>query len=268
MAEQKLIPAPLSRVDLAAFDPEDTNGYDKERARSEMERLGKRLGELQEILYAQGKYALLCVFQGMDTAGKDGVIKKVFDHVNPQGIKVAAFKVPTPDELARDFLWRIHAQVPPKGYIGIFNRSHYEDVLIVRVNELVTKDVWSARYDHINEFEKLLAENGTRIVKFYLHISKAEQKQRLQARLDDPSKHWKFSLGDLPVRERWDDYMSAYADALSLCNTEYAPWVIVPANKKWYRDLVVTRTLVEIMEGMPLRYPTPKDDLSKVVIPD
>ncbi|PJF26327.1 MAG: polyphosphate kinase, partial [Phototrophicales bacterium] len=167
-----------------------------------------------------------------------------------------------------DFLWRIHAQVPPKGYIGIFNRSHYEDVLIVRVNELVPKDVWSARYDHINEFEKLLAENGTRIVKFYLHISKAEQKERLQARLDDPSKHWKFSLGDLPVRERWDDYMDAYGDALSRCNTDYAPWVIVPANKKWYRDLVVTRTLVEIMEGMPLRYPTPKDDLSKVVIPD
>jgi PPK2 family polyphosphate:nucleotide phosphotransferase len=263
-----IVPKPLSKVSLSDFDPGDTGGLDRETAKAEYERYSQRLGELQEMLYAQGKHAVLAIFQGMDTSGKDGAIKKVFDSVDPQGVRVAAFKVPTPDELARDFLWRVHREVPPKGYIGVFNRSHYEDVLIVRVNELAPRSVWEARYDQINAFERLLVETGTLVLKYYLHISKDEQKERLQARLDDPSKHWKFSLGDLPVRQRWDDYMRAYEDVLTRCNTEYAPWHIVPANKKWMRDLLITRTLVEAMERLRLAYPESKDDLSNVIIPD
>jgi PPK2 family polyphosphate:nucleotide phosphotransferase len=170
--------------------------------------------------------------------------------------------------LAHDFLWRVHQQVPPKGYIGIFNRSHYEDVLVVRVNNIVPEEVWRARYDHINNFEKMLSDSGVKILKFFLHISKEEQQERFQARLDDPQKHWKFSLGDLPVREKWEDYMQAYSDAISFCNTDYAPWHIVPANKKWYRDYIITKTIVETLESMPLKYPDPEPGLDKVVIPD
>jgi PPK2 family polyphosphate:nucleotide phosphotransferase len=203
----------------------------------------------------------------MDTSGKDGAIKKVFDAANPQGIRIANFKAPSPDELARDFLWRVHREVPPRGNIGIFNRSHYEDVLVARVNHLVPKETWQARYDQINAFERLLADSGTRILKFYLHISKKEQRERLQERLDRPEKHWKFNRGDLAVREQWDDYMRAYEDALSRCSTEYAPWYVVPANKKWYRNLVITRTIVETLEDMNPQFPK-SEDLSDVVIPD
>src|SRR5690606_3548652 len=184
------------------------------------------------------------------------------------GVRVTSFKAPTAQELAHDFLWRVHREVPPKGYIGIFNRSHYEDVLVVRVNRLVPRDVWRKRYDHINNFERMLADNGTRIIKFYLHISKDEQRERFQKRLDDPEKHWKFSTGDLAVREQWDEYMKAYQDVLTQCNTDYAPWYIIPANRKWYRDLVITRTIVETLEDMNPKYPPAEPDLDKVVIPD
>jgi PPK2 family polyphosphate:nucleotide phosphotransferase len=220
------------------------------------------------MLYAQGKYALLIVLQAMDAGGKDSTIKKVFEGINPQGVYVASFKVPTEEELAHDFLWRIHQRAPRKGFIGIFNRSHYEDVLVTRVNKLITPEECERRYDQINAFERLLSDTGTRILKFYLHISKEEQKQRFEDRLKKPDKHWKFAKGDLPARKKWDKYMEAYGEALSRCNTDYAPWFIVPANKKWYRDVVITRAIVETMESMGLAYPEPEDGLNKVKIPD
>jgi PPK2 family polyphosphate:nucleotide phosphotransferase len=268
MGEQVLRPEPGSRVRLADFDPDYRGDYRKATAQTEESALEERLAALQERLYAERKQALLVVLQAMDAGGKDGTIKKVFNSINPQGVRVTSFKVPTALELSHDFLWRIHQQVPPKGYIGIFNRSHYEDVLIVRVNELVPEQVWRGRYDHINHFEKLLADSGTRILKFFLHISKDEQKKRLQERLDNPDKHWKFSIGDLPVRERWDDYMAAYGDALTLCNTDYAPWYIIPANRKWYRNLVITRIIVETLEDMNPQFPPEEPGLENVVIPD
>lgn len=268
MAEQPLRPQPGSKVRLKNYDPAYRGSYDKESARTEEDKLEKRLAVLQEQLYAEGKQALLIVLQAMDAGGKDSTIKHVFDSVNPQGVKITSFKVPTAEELAHDFLWRIHRQVPPKGYIGIFNRSHYEDVLVVRVNNLVPRTVWEERYDHINQFERLLADSGTRILKFFLHISKEEQKERFQARLDDPEKHWKFSRGDLLVREEWDDYMRAYEDALTRCNTDAAPWHIVPANRKWYRNLVITKAIVETLEAMNPQFPPAEPDLDQVVIPD
>lgn len=268
MAEQRLIPKIGSTINLKDFDPGFTADFNKDRAREEEARLERRLAELQEKLYAQGTQSLLVVLQAMDAGGKDGTIKKVFDSVNPQGVQVTSFKAPTPQELAHDFLWRVHQHAPAKGYIGIFNRSHYEDVLIVRVNKLAPREVWEKHYDHINNFERLLHDSGTRVLKFFLHISKAEQKQRLQDRLDRPDKWWKFSVDDLPVRERWDEYMDAYSTAISRCNTEYAPWYVVPGNHKWYRDLVITRAIVETLESMKVAYPKSKQDLSGVKIPD
>ena len=266
--EQALIPPIGVPVKLADYDPAYAADLDKKTAADETDRLSKRLAELQEMLYAQGKHSLLVVLQAMDAGGKDGTIRNVFTGVNPQGVRIASFKVPTPAELSQDFLWRIHAQTPPKGYIGIFNRSHYEDVLVVRVNQLVPEAVWQKRFQHINDFERLLADHGTRILKFFLHISKEEQKERLQARLDDPSKHWKFSMGDLPVRQQWNQYMQAYEDVLTRCNTEYAPWHIVPANRKWYRNYVVMHRIVETLESMDLAFPPSEPGLDKVEIPD
>lgn len=268
MAEQRLIPEPGHAVRLKDYDPDYRGGYDKDSAGELESALEERLFKLQERLYAERKQALLVVLQAMDVGGKDGTIKRVFDSVNPQGVRVTNFKAPTPDELAHDFLWRVHCQTPPKGYIGIFNRSHYEDVLVVRVNELVPESVWRARYEAINAFERLLTANGTRVLKFFLHISKAEQKKRLQERLDEPEKNWKFSAGDLPVRARWDEYMAAYEDAIERCSTPHAPWHIVPANHKWYRNLVVTQTIVAALEDMNPQYPPPEPGLDKVVIPD
>ncbi len=261
-------PKPGTKIDLNDCDPDFHETYDKDTARAEVDRLQTQMQEWQERLYAEGQQSLLIVFQAMDTGGKDGVIKKVFSGVNPAGVYVAAFKAPTPTELAHDFLWRVHPHTPGKGYIGIFNRSHYEDVLIARVNQLVPEKVWRARYEHINAFERLIADSGTRILKFYLHISKDEQKERLQARLDKADKNWKFSIGDLPVRERWNDYMAAYEDALTQCNTDYAPWFIVPANHKWYRDLFVTRVILNTLADMNPQYPPPEAGLDSVVIPD
>jgi PPK2 family polyphosphate:nucleotide phosphotransferase len=268
MAEQRLIPKVGSSTRLKDYDPAYKGSYDKEKAQAEEDALEGQMALLQEKLFAERQQALLIVLQAMDAGGKDGTIKHVFDKVNPQGVRVTSFKAPTPEELAHDFMWRIHNAVPPKGYIGIFNRSHYEDVLVVRVNNLVPKKVWQARYEHINNFEKLLSDAGTTILKFYLHISKEEQKQRFQDRLDDPSKHWKFATGDLAVREQWDDYMRAFEDAISHCNTDYAPWHIIPANRKWYRNYVVTKAIVDAMEAMPLEYPPAEDGLEDVVIPD
>lgn len=259
---------PDGKVDLSRIDADDTAGLSKAEAQRLEDDLEARLAELQERLYAESKQALLVVFQAMDAGGKDGAIRKVFDCVNPQGVRVASFKAPTPLELSHDFLWRIHQQVPPKGFIGIFNRSHYEDVLVVRVNELVPEPVWKARYEQINAFEALLHASGTRILKFYLHISKDEQKQRFEERLQDPTKHWKFSTGDLPVRERWDDYMRAYEAALSRCSTADAPWYIIPANKKWFRDLLITQLIVETLEAMNPQFPDPEPGLDTIVIPD
>jgi PPK2 family polyphosphate:nucleotide phosphotransferase len=259
---------PGSQVDLSQWDPRDQSAFPagKKEAEKVLDDLNRRLETLQEMLYAEGKHKLLVVLQAMDTGGKDGVIRHVFDGVNPQGVKVASFKVPTAEELAHDYLWRIHKHTPGKGEIVIFNRSHYEDVLVVRVHNLVPPEVWGRRYDQINDFERLLAEEGTTIRKFFLHISPEEQKARLQARLDEPDKRWKFCLGDLKERRLWPEYMRAYEDVLSRTSTDWAPWYVVPADRKWYRNLVVASVLVETLEGLNMRYPEPEENLEGVVI--
>jgi len=253
-------------VSLADFDPADTGGIDKAAAKAETKALNRRLEDLQELLYAEGKHKVLIVLQAMDAAGKDGTIRHVFDRLNPQGVKVASFKKPTSKELAHDYLWRIHEHTPGTGEITIFNRSHYEDVLIVRVLGLVPEERWERRYEHIRAFEKRLVDEGTTILKFYLNITKDEQKARLQARLDDPSKHWKFDVGDLDQRKLWDDYMVAYETAISETGTEQAPWFVIPAEHKWFRNLVISRILVETFEGLNMAYPEQTEDLSGVVI--
>jgi len=204
----------------------------------------------------------------MDTGGKDGTISHVFEGVNPQGCQVWPFKVPTPEELDHDFLWRHHTKTPGRGMMTIFNRSHYENVLVVRVHQLIPEQIWKARYDQINDFEQLLAANNTTILKFYLHISKDEQKRRLESRLQNPDKRWKFAIGDLKERELWDDYMKAYEDAINKCSTNYAPWYVLPANKKWYRNLVVARTIADTLESMNPQFPQPEEGLENVTIPD
>jgi PPK2 family polyphosphate:nucleotide phosphotransferase len=217
-------------------------------------------------LFAEHKHKVLIILQAMDAGGKDGTIRHVFEGVNPAGVRVASFKSPTPEELDHDFLWRIHKVVPASGEMVIFNRSHYEDVLVVRVHNIVPPEVWSKRFDQINEFERTLAESGTTILKFYLHIDLDEQKERLQARLDDPAKHWKFRLGDLEERKLWPDYMEAFEDVLSKTSTDHAPWYIVPANRKWFRDLVISTVLVETLEGLKMKYPESEENLDGVVI--
>jgi PPK2 family polyphosphate:nucleotide phosphotransferase len=260
--------APGTIVDLGSFDPAETAGFDgdKRQGKDRLRTLNKRVEELQETLYAQGKHKLLIVLQATDTGGKDGTIRHVFEGVNPQGVKVASFKKPTPEELAHDYLWRIHAHTPGRGEIVIFNRSHYEDVLVVRVHSLVDESSWSRRYDHINEFERILADEGTTILKFFLHISKNEQAERLRARLETPDKQWKFATGDLAERERWDDYQAAFADMLSRTSTDWAPWHLVPADHKWYRNLVVSEVIIEALEGLNMTYPPPEDGLQDITI--
>jgi PPK2 family polyphosphate:nucleotide phosphotransferase len=259
---------PGEKVKLSDWDPNEKGNFEggKKKGRAEVKKLNKRLEALQELLYAEGKHKVLIVLQAMDTGGKDGTIRRVFEGVNPQGVNVASFKVPTSEELAHDYLWRIHKKTPGNGQMVIFNRSHYEDVLVVRVHNLVPPEVWGKRFEQINQFEHLLAENGTTILKFYLHIDLDEQKERLQARLDEPDKNWKFSLGDLKERKLWPDYMAAYEDVLRKTSTEYAPWYIVPANRKWYRDLVISTVLVETLEGLRMKFPEPEDDLDGVVV--
>lgn len=253
---------------LADWDPGDTKDFDggKHEAREELARLTSRLDELQEQLYADGRHRVLVVLQGMDTSGKGGTIRRVFEGVNPAGVRVASFKAPTEAEVARDFLWRIHPHVPRDGELVVFDRSHYEDVLIVRVRGLVPAKRWKARYRYIRDFERMLAHEGTTVLKFFLHISADEQRERLQARLDDLDKHWKFRVGDLEERKLWDDYQKAYEAAIQETGVSHAPWYVVPADRKWYRDLVVCRTLIKTLEGLKLGYPPSPDDLSNVVI--
>ncbi len=258
--------APGAALRLDDLSPGDTGGVDKTAARDETRALNRRLEALQELLYAEGKHKVLIVLQAMDAAGKDGTIRHVFDRVNPQGVKVASFKKPTSMEIAHDYLWRVHAHTPGTGEITIFNRSHYEDVLIVRVLGLVPEERWQRRYEHIRAFEQLLADEGTTILKFYLHISKEEQRARLQARLDDPSKHWKFDVGDLDQRKLWADYMDAYETAISETSTAAAPWYVIPAERKWFRNLVISRILVESLEGLNMSFPEQTEDLSGIVV--
>jgi PPK2 family polyphosphate:nucleotide phosphotransferase len=239
---------------------------DRETAESEFRTLRDELIELQRRLYAEDKHKLLIVLQALDAGGKDGTIRKVFRGVNPQGVRVHSFKTPTAAELAHDFLWRIHKVVPSKGMIGIFNRSHYEDVLVVRVHDIVPETIWRPRYEQMNQFEKLLVDTGTTILKFYLHISKEEQKERFQARLDDPHKRWKFSVQDLEKRGYWDKYMLAYEEMLQQCTTPWAPWYVIPANQKWYRNLAITKIIVATLRQLDPQYPSPEADLSQVVI--
>jgi PPK2 family polyphosphate:nucleotide phosphotransferase len=253
-------------VRLKDFDPGFLDGLEKDETKKRTEKLCLRIGELQELLYANSSHSLLVLFQGMDCSGKDGVGKKVLEFVTPAGVETTSFKSPSREELAHDFLWRIHKAVPRYGNIGVFNRSHYEDVLIVRVLNLQPERVWKQRYEQINAFEKHLAENKVVLLKFFLHISKEEQAERLQARLDDKRKHWKFEKADLEMRTKWAQFQKAYEDVLNRCSTSHSPWHIVPADHKWYRDYVVARVMVEAIERLKLKWPKEREDLSKVRI--
>ncbi len=259
------------KIRLRDFKPDDTGDFsddlaDESRCEAQSSQILAQLEDLQGRLYASRRYSLLIILQGMDTAGKDGTIRKVMGGFNPIGCVVESFKVPTEWELAHDYLWRVHRVTPPRGYVGIFNRSHYEDVLVTRVHGLVSKDVCRQRYEEIRNFERQLADNGTVILKFFLHISKAEQRRRLQDRVDTPKKRWKFNLGDLKERELWDDYQKAYEDAIGATGSKEAPWYIVPADHKWYRNWMVSRVLCKTMDAMNLKYPeSPKElDFKKI----
>jgi PPK2 family polyphosphate:nucleotide phosphotransferase len=260
---------PGSTVDLGKIDTRSTDGApgDKSDTQETLEGLHGELAGLQERLYAEGERSLLVVLQAIDAGGKDGTIKHVFRGLNPAGSRVVSFKVPSEEERSHDFLWRVHAKVPAKGEVVVFNRSHYEDVLVVRVHGLVPENVWRARYDLINDFEANLVAAGTRVVKLYLHISKEEQAERFRARLDDPTKRWKFRTGDLEERTRWDDYVAAFEEAIGRTSTDDAPWYVVPADRKWYRNWAVSRILIETLEDMDPQYP-PGEDLSGVVVTD
>lgn len=255
---------PGTRVRLGDYDPRDTHGLTKQEGKARLDQLDDELGELQELLYAADQHSVLLLLQGMDTSGKDGTIKHVLKKVNPAGCRVVPFKQPTPQELAHDFLWRVHANTPARGQLGVFNRSHYEDVVVVRVHELVSEECWRGRYAHINAFERLLADANTIIVKCFLHISKDEQKERLLAREQDVTKAWKLSAGDWVERRAWDDYQAAYEDALTECSTEVAPWYIVPADRKWYRNLAIAHLLVNALQPHKAEWLAHLDALGKV----
>ena len=259
---------PGSRINLAKYDP--NGGKDaamgKEEGKKRTAKLNARLEELQELLYAEGKHKVLIVLQATDTGGKDGTIRHVFDGVNPQGVKVASFKKPTAQELSHDYLWRIHQHAPASGELTIFNRSHYEDVLVVRVHNLAPKSVWNRRYDHINNFEKMLADEGTTILKFFLQIDQDEQKERLQARLDEPEKNWKFAKGDLDERKLWPEYQEAFQAMLRKTSTNWAPWYVIPANRKWLRNLIISQVIVDTLEGLNMKFPPPEEGVDQIVI--
>jgi PPK2 family polyphosphate:nucleotide phosphotransferase len=257
---------PGSKVKLRDIDPGFHGEYaSREAAAPDFEAQLKKLDVLQYSMYAERRHSLLVVFQAMDAGGKDGVIRHVITGMNPSGVRVVSFKQPTPVELSHDFLWRVHAQAPSKGEVVVFNRSHYEDVLVVRVHKLVPKEVWSERYELINEFERLLAEqNNTTILKFFLYISKEEQLKRFKQRLEDPTKQWKISESDYSEREHWDDYLDAFDDAVEKTSKPYAPWYVIPANKKWFRDLAVARVITETLEGLNMQMPAPTVDLEAI----
>jgi len=257
---------PGGRVDLSGIDPGETHGHAKEASAVELTDGLDRLTDLQDRLWAEQKHPVLIVLQGIDAAGKDGSIKHVMSAFNPMGCTVTSFKVPTPVELAHDYLWRVHQRTPGKGEIAIFNRSHYEDVLVVRVHDIVPKAVWSRRFEQINAFEELLASSGTTIVKLFLWIDREEQRERFQARLDDPAKRWKFRLGDLDERKRWDDYVAAFEDVLSRCSTEAAPWYVIPSNKKWFRNLAIANILADTLDELDPQYPPSEEDLTNVTV--
>jgi len=264
----KYLIKPDKKIKLSEWNTRETSLWEKnkEDAKSELIKINEEVEKLQELLFAEKKHKLLIVLQAMDTGGKDGVIRSVFEGVNPSGVRVASFKVPTQIELEHDYLWRIHQQTPAKGEIVIFNRSHYEDVLVVRVHNLVEKEIWSARYDQINAFEKILFEEGTTIIKFFLHISKDEQKERLQERIDIPEKRWKFSSGDLKERTLWDDYQKAYEDVLQKTSTNYAPWYLIPSDRNWYRDYLIGTILLEKLKSLKMKYPTPEEGIEKIKV--
>jgi PPK2 family polyphosphate:nucleotide phosphotransferase len=262
---QRFRVAPGAKVKLKDIDPAFKDSHENHKdAAEEIEHFQKRLRELQDLLYAERGRSLLVCLQAMDTGGKDGTINHVLGAMNPQGCRVAAFRQPSAEELAHDFLWRAHRVAPARGEVVVFNRSHYEDVLVVRVHKLVPEDVWTLRYDRINAFEQTLIDHDTQILKFYLHISKEEQLKRFKQRLDDLTKQWKISESDYKERDFWNDYISAFEDALSRCSTEHAPWFVIPANHKWFRNLAVARIVVEHLEAMNMKYPQPTVDLEHI----
>lgn len=263
------MPQPLkitSRIQLKDFDPDFHAGLDKKRTQKTTQRIHQRIGELQHLLYANARDTVLIIFQGMDGSGKDGATKSLLESVNPAGVSVTNFKAPSEEERAHDFLWRVHHAVPRFGYIGVFNRSHYEEVLVVRVMGLQPKKVWHSHYEQINDFEKHLRNNRVLVLKFFLHLSKEEQARRLLSRIDDPAKNWKFETGDLKMRAEWDQFQKAYEDALNFCSSKEAPWHIVPADRKWYRDFVVAQVVVRALESLKMTWPKAKEDLSSIKI--
>ena len=256
---------PGSKVDLAKVDASFKDKHEShEHALPEIEEYSQKLHDLQYLMYAEGKRSLLICLQGRDAAGKDGTINHVLGAMNPQGCPVTGFKVPSKEEAAHDFLWRYHKATPGKGQVAIFNRSHYEDVLVVRVHNMVAKEVWSQRYEHINNFEKLLYDNGTHILKFYLHIDAEEELERFKIRIDDPARHWKISDGDYAERPFWDAYTGAFEDALSKCSTEHAPWFVIPSNHKWFRNLAISRIVSEALESLNMKFPEPSVDIDEI----
>jgi len=262
---KELLAVPGRKVKLAEWDPEDTLGWVKgAKMKASLDKAIDRIDKLQYLLYADHKRALLIVLQGLDAAGKDGTIRHVMTGCNPQGCHVTSFKTPSAEESSHDFLWRVHHAIPEYGDIGIFNRSHYEDVLVVRVHNLVPKRVWSARYEQINKFEEILHGNNVKIIKFFLHISRDEQKKRFELRIKDPDRQWKLSESDFDERKFWDDYVEAYEDALTQCGTPHAPWYIIPANKKWFRNLAVSHIVAETLDAMDMKFPLPSVDVKKL----
>jgi PPK2 family polyphosphate:nucleotide phosphotransferase len=256
---------PGSKVDLGKVDASFRDKHEsQEHALPEIEKYSQKMHDLQYLMYAEGKRSLLICLQGRDAAGKDGTINHVLSFMNPQGCTVTGFKVPSAEEAAHDFLWRYHQHTPGKGQVGIFNRSHYEDVLVVRVHDLVPKKVWSQRYEEINDFEKMLYDNGTHILKFYLHIDPEEQLERFKQRIDDPNRHWKISEGDYAERPFWDAYTEAFEAALEKCSTQHAPWFIIPSNHKWFRNLAISRIVAETLEALNMKFPAPTVDINEI----
>ena len=253
----KYIVKPNTKLKLEDYDTSEDAGFKKEDALSLLEENIEKLKKLQYLLYAENKHSILVILQAMDAGGKDGTIRHVFGPLNPQGVKVTSFKSPTEEELGHDFLWRIHKHTPKNGEISIFNRSHYEDVLVVRVHNLVPKKIWSKRYEQINSFEKMLADSGTTILKFFLNVSEKEQLERLNKRLEDPNKNWKANTKDFEERRSWDDYMDAYEIAMKKCSTSYAPWFIIPSDRKWFRNLAISTILVKKLESLKMKFPEP-----------
>ncbi len=258
--------APGTLIDLPNISTRENGGLRKKEAKKAIHKLSKRLVTLQELLYAQKKNSLLVIFQAMDAGGKDSTTRRVFSPLDPSGMKVKSFKKPTQREQLQDFLWRIHHHAPRKGHISIFNRSQYEDVVAARVRGIQSAAIWQGRFEYINNFERLLTSEGTVVLKFFLHISKDYQKNRLQRRLDRPDKHWKFEPSDLKDREHWDDYMQAYGESIGRCSTHHAPWYVVPAERRWYRDLIVLQTIVNALESLQMSYPKADFDASAIEI--